>query len=109
LGFSQVLINLLRNALQAMAECPDKRLWAACHSQQDQVFLVIRDSGPGMPADLIERWGQPFQSTRHEGMGLGLAISREIVTRHQGQLKLSNHPQGGLEVVLSLPVAGAHA
>lgn len=105
LGFSQVVTNLLRNALQAMSECPDRRLWVGCHAQQDQVMLVIRDSGPGMPADLIERWGKPFQSSRHEGMGLGLAISREIVTRHQGQLQLHNHPQGGLEAAVSIPLA----
>lgn len=109
LGFSQVLINLLRNALQSMAECPHRHLWVSCSEQQGQVRLVIRDSGPGMPPELIERWGQAFQSTRLEGMGLGLVISREIVTRHQGQLQLRNHPQGGLEVVLSLPAAGASA
>lgn len=109
LGFSQVVINLLRNALQAMAKCPNRRLWLRCEAQNDRVLLVIRDAGPGMPDELIERWGQPFQSSRHEGMGLGLAISREIVTRHQGQLQLHNHPQGGLEVVLSMPAATGDA
>lgn len=105
LGFSQVLINVLRNALQAMADSPDKRLWLGGCAQQDGVMLTIRDSGPGMPPEQIERWGQVFQSSRQEGMGLGLAISREIVERHRGQLQLRNHPQGGLEVVVWLPAA----
>ncbi len=109
LGFSQVVINLLRNALQAMATRSDRRLWLGCHAQQDRVMLVIRDSGPGMPTDVIERWGEPFQSSRHEGMGLGLAISREIVTRHQGQLQLRNHPHGGLEAVVSMPMTTGDA
>lgn len=62
-----------------------------------------------MPTDVIERWGEPFQSSRHEGMGLGLAISREIVTRHQGQLQLRNHPHGGLEAVVSMPMTTGDA
>lgn len=105
LGFSQVLINVLRNALEAMSNSHNRRMWLHCELQNNRIQLAIRDSGPGMPQAMIDRWGQTFQSSRPEGMGLGLAISREIVTRHQGQLHLRNHPDGGLEVVLTLPSA----
>lgn len=104
LGLSQVVINLLRNALQAMTGQAQRHLSVACAVQQGQARLEIRDSGGGMATELIERWGEPFLSTRAEGMGLGLAISREIVTRHQGQLLLANRSQGGLEAVVSIPV-----
>lgn len=105
LGLSQVVINLLRNALQAMTGQAQRHLSVACAVQQGQARLEIRDSGEGMATELIERWGEPFLSTRAQGMGLGLAISREIVTRHQGQLLLANRSQGGLEAVVSIPVA----
>lgn len=107
LGLSQVVVNLLRNALQAMAEQTERRLWVACTVEQGTVSLRIRDAGAGMSDKMLARWGEPFLSSRDEGMGLGLAISRDIVTRHQGQLRLHNHPQGGLEAVLSLPQAAA--
>lgn len=102
LALSQVVVNLLRNALQAMAGQFERHLWVGCSVQQGQARLVVRDSGPGMSVDMIDRWGEPFQSMSDGGMGLGLAISREIIVRHQGQLELSHHPQGGLEAVLTL-------
>lgn len=103
LGLSQVVVNLLRNALQAMARQPEPRLWVRCWAEQGMVMLAVRDAGPGMSAQMLERWGEAFLSTSDEGMGLGLAISREIVSRHQGQLRLRNHPEGGVEAVVSVP------
>lgn len=105
LGLSQVVVNLLRNAQQAMQHQPEgaRHLWVRCALQQGQALLVVRDSGPGMPASILAQWGQPFAGTRSEGMGLGLAISREIVTRHQGQLLLVNLPHGGLEATVAMP------
>ena len=104
LCLSQVVINLLRNAIQAMASQAERHLWVTCAMQEDQARLVIRDSGPGMPTALIKRLGEPFLGTRDDGMGLGLAISREIVTRHHGQLQLCNHPQGGLQATVFMPL-----
>lgn len=111
LGLSQVIINLLRNAIQAMEAQPElaRQLWVYCAVHQGQAQLVLRDSGPGMPAQLIAQWGQPFESTRSDGLGLGLAISREIVLRHRGQLLLANAPEGGLQATLCMPLAGGHA
>lgn len=105
LGLSQVVTNLLRNALDAVTGKPERHLWVRCGVDKDQAKLVVRDSGPGMSADQLAHWGMPFQSLRAEGMGLGLAISLEIVSRHRGQLQLSNRPEGGLEAVVSLPLA----
>jgi signal transduction histidine kinase len=108
LALSQVIVNLLRNAIQAMEAQPEhsRQLWVYCAVHQGQAQLVVRDSGPGMSAQLLAQWGQPFESTRSDGLGLGLAISREIVLRHQGRLVLANAPQGGLQATLSMPLAG---
>lgn len=105
LGLSQVVVNLLRNAIQAMAKQPERRLWVACGTDQAQAQITVRDSGPGMTAQGLAHWGEAFQTTQPEGMGLGLVISRDIVSRHQGQLLISNHPQGGLQALVSLPLA----
>lgn len=111
LGLSQVVVNLLRNALQALQSQPEgeRHVWVRCGEQQGQALLVVRDSGPGMPASILAKWGQPFAGTRSEGMGLGLAISREIVTRHKGQLLLVNLPNGGLEATVAMPLADGAA
>lgn len=105
LGLSQVVVNLLRNAIQAMAKQPERRLWVACGTDQAQAQITVRDLGPGMTAQGLAHWGEAFQTTQPEGMGLGLVISRDIVSRHQGQLLISNHPQGGLQALVSLPLA----
>jgi signal transduction histidine kinase len=108
LALSQVIVNLLRNAIQATQAQPEhaRQLWVCCAVHQGQAQWVVRDSGPGMSTQLLAQWGQPFESTRSDGLGLGLAISRAIVLRHQGQLELANSPQGGLQATVSLPLAG---
>lgn len=107
LGLSQVLVNLLRNAAQAVTaqQTGQRLIWVRCASEHGQALLEVRDCGPGMPESLIAKWGQPFESARSDGMGLGLAISKEIVQRHRGQLTMTNIPGGGLKALLCLPLA----
>lgn len=102
LELSQVVVNLLRNSLQAMDRQSMRSLWVSCSVEQGQAKLVIRDQGPGIPTDMMGKWGEPFQTMREGGMGLGLAISLEIMTRHHGKLQLTNLPQGGVEAVMLL-------
>lgn len=104
-GLSQVLVNLLRNALQAMEGQTLRLLTVNCMAQDGHALLRVRDSGPGMSAQQLACWGEPFASTREEGLGLGLAISRDIVNSHGGQLALRQLPQGGMEAVVRLPLA----
>lgn len=103
-ALSQVLVNLLRNALQAMADVPQRKLELACGLMDGRVEVRVRDSGVGLSAELCERWGEPMLTTKPDGLGMGLAISREIVNRHRGELILRNHPQGGVEALLRLPL-----
>lgn len=122
-ALSQLLVNLLRNATQAVlagagADTPKAAqrvlsLDIECgpppspERPVQRWHLRLRDSGPGVPAEVLARWGDPFVSTRREGLGLGLAISRAIAEQHHGQLLLRNHPEGGAEAELQLPL-GRH-
>jgi two-component system sensor kinase FixL len=100
----QVLINLIMNALDAMKGMKQGASLeiSTCHTD-GQVRLGIRDHGQGISADMIERLFEPFVSTKHGGLGLGLAISRSIVQRFRGELRAENDPAGGAQFHLTLP------
>jgi signal transduction histidine kinase len=68
------------------------------------VHIAVRDHGAGIAADQIGRVFEPFFSTKHEGLGLGLAISRSIVELHGGNITARNRPEGGAEFLVRLPV-----
>jgi len=71
--------------------------------------IIFRDSGKGIPAPALQRIFEPFVTTKEHGTGLGLAVSRRIVEEHGGTISAANHPEGGGEftVVLPLTVTGA--
>ena len=97
----QLLINLLKNSQQA---CPDKSSVVHVASQQGTLAITVRDFGPGMPEEVLTKAFLPYYSTKAGGSGIGLSICREISDGHQGQITLNNHPQGGLQVELHLPL-----
>lgn len=103
-ALSQVLVNLLRNAIQAMAGCSERTLTVTCHSEEGRVKIRVLDTGPGLSPVMSGQWGEPLLSTKPEGLGMGLAISRDIVDRHHGELSLHNLAQGGAQALLSLPL-----
>src|SRR4029078_12863052 len=71
----QVLLNLIRNAIEAMADSPTRRLRISSHAAPEgQITVVIEDSGPGRPQEVSERLFEAFVSTKSSGMGLGLSI-----------------------------------
>lgn len=104
LALSQVFFNLLRNAVQAMANQPVRRLTVRCHLEVKKAVVVVCDTGPGMSDDLREKWGDPLVSTKDDGLGMGLAISLDIVVLHKGDLSLRNLTQGGVEAMVRLPL-----
>ena len=104
----QVVLNLLMNALDAMAgQPPPGRIVITTVLQDRHLELVVHDSGPGIPADMAVRLFEPFASTKQGGLGLGLAISRSIAERFRGKLLADNHPAGGARFRLLLPAAPA--
>ncbi|MCP4988126.1 MAG: sensor histidine kinase [Colwellia sp.] len=103
--FEQVLVNLLSNAIQALSEQEDKQVAICLFDEQGQVLIKITDNGPGILADNIDRIFEAFFTTKDNfGLGLGLSISHRIIESMQGQLKVSNHPDGGAIFTISLPV-----
>jgi signal transduction histidine kinase len=99
----QALRNLLRNALQAAPEASTVRL--AWQAAEGGVALVVRDHGPGFPAQVLENGGALGVSGRREGHGLGLFLARRIVEGLGGRLELSNPAEGGAQVHVWLPAA----
>jgi len=103
--FEQVLVNLLSNAIQALNAQEDKQVAISLYEAQGQVFINITDNGPGILADNIDRIFEAFFTTKDNfGLGLGLSISHRIIESMQGQLKVSNHPDGGAIFTISLPI-----
>jgi two-component system sensor kinase FixL len=92
----QVIVNLVRNAIEAMAESRVRRLRIASKRAGDGfVEMSIEDSGPGLPSELADQLFQPFVSTKAEGMGLGLSICHTIVNAHGGRIWSEPSKLGG--------------
>jgi two-component system, NtrC family, C4-dicarboxylate transport sensor histidine kinase DctB len=103
----QVLINLLRNALDAVENASERRVTIMLQREHDEAVIRIRDSGSGIPEDVAPHLFVPFYTTKAagKGLGLGLAISSSIVQAMDGQLTAYNHTGGGAEFMVRLPVA----
>lgn len=101
----QVLVNLIRNALDAVSDAERGAIEIAVRADDTTVRIAIADNGPGIPPDLIERIFDPFVTTKPigKGLGLGLSISYGIVQDFRGRIHASNRPQGGAEIVIELP------
>jgi PAS domain S-box-containing protein len=102
----QVLINLIMNAIEAMASIPPSERGlriATREANENSVEVSIRDSGPGMSPDQLNRIFEPFFTTKSGGLGLGLSMCSTIVTLHRGQLNLRNTAEGGIVATVSLP------
>jgi two-component system sensor kinase FixL len=100
----QVVMNLVRNAIEAMSESPRRRLSVSTARATDgTVEVSIVDTGPGLPADVAARLFQPFTTTKDKGMGLGLSISRSIIDNMGGRLHAKPNPEGGLVFIFNLP------
>lgn len=102
----QVIVNLTRNALDAMADVdPAARrlIVRTSASGSGAIEIVVCDSGHGVPAALADRIFDPFFSTKPEGMGVGLSISKSIIEAHGGQLRSEPNPDGGMTFRFELP------
>jgi two-component system sensor kinase FixL len=101
----QVVLNLVRNAIEAMEGSARRELLVATGMVDDGAAAEVRvsDSGPGLAAEVAAQLFQPFITTKKAGMGLGLSISREIVEAHGGRLVAEPNPTGGLTFRFTLP------
>jgi signal transduction histidine kinase len=104
----QVLVNLIRNAFEAMVDQESREITLATRVLGDgMVEVAVSDIGPGIHDDIAGRLFEPFVSNKHNGMGLGLAISRSIVEAHGGKLTAEQKPGGGSIFRFTLPSGGA--
>jgi PAS domain S-box-containing protein len=102
----QVLVNLIRNAAEAMAGAERRALSLTTRLLAgDMVEIAVADSGPGIAAEVALHLFEPFVSTKRDGMGLGLSICRSIVEAHGGELRSEPHPAGGTIFRFTLPAA----
>lgn len=100
----QVLVNIFINAQHALPGGGNIKLDVKVENEEG--VISIRDSGPGIPEDILPRVHEPLFTTKGaEGSGLGLAIVKEIVEiEHHGQLIIQNHPEGGAQIIIRLPL-----
>jgi signal transduction histidine kinase len=102
----QVLVNLLRNAVEAVAEVPPPRRHVVVETTLGprEANVVIRDHGPGLSLAVVQRLFEPFVTTKPHGMGVGLALSRSILQAHGGHLVARNNLDRGATFSFTLPL-----
>ena len=104
----QVLINLMRNAIDAMSASDKRELTVStAAAETDMIRIDVADSGPGVPEKVKAKLFEPFVTTKTRGIGVGLSISRSIVEAHYGKIWTESNPDGGAIFSFTLPLAKA--
>lgn len=105
----QLLVNLIKNALEALEEnqiTAGKVIVSTAFRQESrEVVLSIRDNGPGIAEELLPRLFEPYVTSKHKGTGLGLAIVKKIVEEHAGYVSARNHDEGGAIISIRFPLS----
>jgi two-component system sensor kinase FixL len=99
----QVLLNLMRNAVEAMAGSARRELSITTVRAGDMVAISVADTGPGLPESVRARLFQPFVTTKSSGMGVGLSVCRTIVEAHGGELRVEDGAGGGTVFLFTVP------
>jgi two-component system sensor kinase FixL len=103
----QVLLNLIRNAVEAMQETARRELRISTRASDDETVQIdVEDTGPGIAEEIAAQLFQPFVTTKRHGMGVGLSISRTIIEAHGGRLWADPNPEGGTVFRLTLKTIG---
>ncbi|WP_399351681.1 sensor histidine kinase [Thiohalomonas denitrificans] len=102
----QVVLNLARNAIEAMQTtvADERRLLISTCVQKGWVIVRVEDTGPGVDTELVDTLFAPFVTSKPDGMGLGLSISRGIIETHGGTLSVSSSSKEGSVFQFSLPL-----
>jgi two-component system, LuxR family, sensor kinase FixL len=101
----QVVLNLVRNAVEALAGCEQRDLVVRTVREDGEAVVSVRDTGPGLADVVAQNLFQPFVTTKQKGMGLGLSICRSIVESHGGRLWATPNSDHGVTFSFTLPVA----
>ena len=101
----QVMVNLMRNAVEAMADSPRREIVIiTAMPGPDFVEISVADSGPGVDPAMLPQLFEPFSTTKSSGLGMGLTISKGIVEAHGGRMWVAPNPGGGTQFRFRLPV-----
>ncbi|NNE40719.1 MAG: PAS domain S-box protein [Marinicaulis sp.] len=103
----QVVTNLIRNAIDAMQGAPNRVLKISTARDNEYITVSISDTGPGLENAVKNKLFEPFVSSKENGMGVGLSISKSIIDAHQGEIIATNQKSGGCVFTFKLP-AGAN-
>lgn len=106
----QVLVNLMRNAIEAMQDSPRRQLELSLRATgNNTIEIALADTGPGLSPDVATRLFQPFTTTKQGGMGVGLSICQSIISQHGGRIWAEPNPAGGTIFRFTLPAAAERA
>jgi two-component system sensor kinase FixL len=102
-------VNLVMNAMDAMSDTPAgaRHVTISCHDRGADIDVAVRDSGPGVPAQILDNLFTPFVTTKARRLGIGLTIVRSIVDVHGGTISAANNPDGGATFTVTLRRNGA--
>jgi len=101
----QVLINLMRNGMEAMRDSETKLLTVTTrHAEPGRLEVTVADTGPGIAEDIAPQLFQPFVTSKANGMGVGLSISKRIIESHGGELTVRRNEAGGATFTFTLPL-----
>jgi two-component system, LuxR family, sensor kinase FixL len=103
----QVVLNLVRNALDAMEHAKTRVLVVATASEAGEAVIRVTDTGSGLAPEVAAKLFEPFQTTKSTGMGIGLSICRSIVEAHGGRIWAEKNPAGGSVFTVALPAGSA--
>ena len=101
--FQQVVLNLVRNSIDALIDCDAGVIAISTARRGDMVEVVVRDNGPGLPPEVRERLFEPFVSTKPDGIGIGLSICRTIVEAQGGEIKVDTSAGPGTAFLFTVP------
>jgi PAS domain S-box-containing protein len=104
----QVIHNLLRNAEDALEGRADGVVIVRTETSGKQLKFVLRDNGPGFPAEILPKVFEPYVTTKPRGTGLGLPIVKKIIDEHQGKIEITNLGTGGAQINVRLPLLELH-
>jgi nitrogen fixation/metabolism regulation signal transduction histidine kinase len=100
----QSFINLLKNAIEALQNAPEKKIWVQVEIRNQMLLFRVKDSGPGVPHEIRDQIFIPFYTTKEEGSGIGLSLCRQMIYQHGGTLRAVFPEEGGSEFIVSLPL-----